>query len=305
MKILVIGGSYFLGRVFTIFARKKEEVEISLFNRGTYSFGDEMITEYKGDRHDMGALSKLSAERFDVIVDFCGYQKGEVRTVFECLKCDFKQYIFISTVDALKHKTGKNMDEGGPYEDVLFAGEVGEYIRNKVELEKELFECCSHKGCAYTVIRPVSLYGPYNYAPREAQYIKYIIDGKTFAYPSDAPATFQMLYVKDAAVMILALCGNPEAYHKCFHLAPEERISYLTFLETLCMVSDLPIKAQFMPLQEVLAQKKFLPYPALADESEYYQGIRISQLTGISYTPFVEGMEHTYRFYKRSYQKKQ
>ena len=38
MKILVLGGSYFYGRVFTMLSAKKHE--ITVLNRGTYSMGD-------------------------------------------------------------------------------------------------------------------------------------------------------------------------------------------------------------------------------------------------------------------------
>ena len=44
MKILVIGGTYFLGRVFTIVA-SKENHQLFLLNRGTYSMNMPMVTD--------------------------------------------------------------------------------------------------------------------------------------------------------------------------------------------------------------------------------------------------------------------
>ena len=50
MQILVLGGSYFYGRVFTMLAAKKHE--ITVLNRGTYSMESFGVKQIKGDRHD-------------------------------------------------------------------------------------------------------------------------------------------------------------------------------------------------------------------------------------------------------------
>lgn len=48
MKLLVIGGSYFLGRVFLIQAAKLHN--ITVVNRGTYSVEAFGVQQIKGDR---------------------------------------------------------------------------------------------------------------------------------------------------------------------------------------------------------------------------------------------------------------
>ena len=50
MKILVIGGSYFLGRVFVMQAAGVHE--ITLVNRGTYSMEEWGVRQIRGDRRD-------------------------------------------------------------------------------------------------------------------------------------------------------------------------------------------------------------------------------------------------------------
>lgn len=47
MKILVIGGSYFYGRVFVMQAVK--EHDITVLNRGTYSMENLGVKQIKGD----------------------------------------------------------------------------------------------------------------------------------------------------------------------------------------------------------------------------------------------------------------
>ena len=75
MKILVLGGSYFFGRVFVMEAAK--EHDITVVNRGTYSMEAFGVTQLKGDRKDTDFLKTITGD-YDVLVDFCGYQKGDV-----------------------------------------------------------------------------------------------------------------------------------------------------------------------------------------------------------------------------------
>lgn len=81
MKILVLGGSYFYGRVFAMLYAKKHE--ITVLNRGTYSMEDLGVGQIKGDRHDEKVLEKLAAleTAFDAVVDFCGYTPGDVAAI--------------------------------------------------------------------------------------------------------------------------------------------------------------------------------------------------------------------------------
>ena len=97
MKVLVIGGSYFLGRVFVMLASK--EHELTLINRGTYSMSEFGVTEYKLDRNDIDALKRLPKEDYDVVVDFCAYNPNEVRKIITYLPGNIQKYVLISTAD--------------------------------------------------------------------------------------------------------------------------------------------------------------------------------------------------------------
>ena len=57
VKVLVIGGSYFLGRVLTMSLSK--QWDMTLVNRGHYSMKDYGVLEYIFDRHDLDAWQKL------------------------------------------------------------------------------------------------------------------------------------------------------------------------------------------------------------------------------------------------------
>lgn len=295
MKILVLGGSYFLGKTFTRLAEGHHE--LYLLNRGNQPFEEEDIVEYVMDRHDAEAIKTIPEEYFDVIVDFCAYQKGDIETIIKNLKADFKQYIFVSTCDVYRRGTGKVMNEDGELEERYFGGQAGDYIAGKVLLEKELERCCREKKVAFTSIRPAFIYGPDNYAPREPVYFKWILTAGQILHPYDATGEFQMVFVLDVAKAILAACGNPKAYNRAYNLCNPESMTYEDFAILLENVMELSFEKVEISVGEVLEKGISLPFPLTKEESEWYNGSRVEEL-GIRYTPIEEGMAVTAQYYQ-------
>lgn len=297
MKILVIGGSYFLGKTFTMLARDYHE--LYLLNRGNQPFDEEDIVEYVMDRHDSKALETIPEEHFDVIVDFCAYQKGDIRLVTKNLKASFNQYIFVSTCDVYRRGTMQVMNEDSELEDRNFGGQAGDYITGKVLLETELRQCCMERKAAFTSIRPAFIYGPDNYAPRESVYFKWILTAGQILHPYDATGEFQMVFVLDVAKAILAACGNEKAYNRAFNLCNPDSLTYEDFADVLENAMELSFEKVELSVAEVLEKGIPLPFPLTREESQWYDGSRATEL-GIQYTPIEQGMAVTAEYYQNT-----
>lgn len=305
MKLLLIGGTYFLGRVFTMMAY--ETHELHLIHRGTYSMKEFGVTEHILDRHDAPALASIERQQFDAVIDFCGYEPGDIELIFRHLNAEFKQYIFVSTADVYERTAGIGKKsalkaENAPLEYRSFGGQAGEYITKKVQLEKELKNCCRQYGTTYTIVRPSILYGPYNYAPREAEYIRQIVQEGRVCFPADADGAFQFVYVKDAALMLLALCQNQKAENEAYNLCADEVLDYADFLRLLKASSDRAFHVEELVAEKMLQQGMFLPFPVTAQETQLYDGRKITEITGLSYTPAAEGMKKAYAAFARVFQ---
>lgn len=300
MKILVIGGSYFLGRVFTMLASK--ENQLTLLNRGNISMQRYGVKEYQLDRRDIQKLRELPCESYNVIVDFCAYNPGDIRTIVENLSgipgLTYK-YIFVSTVDVYERQLGYVKDESTPVSKVRYRGEIGEYIYGKICLEQELKEVCDKVGIDYTIIRPAIIYGPNNYAPRESEYIRKIVVGEEIKYPKDSEGKFQLVYVKDVAEAIIAACKRTQSRE--YNICPNEAVGYEDFMNVLKKVSDLPIKLQPVAIEEAMKEGAHLPFPLLKEETELYDGKKAEKELGITYTSLEEGMRKTYNAFKSTY----
>jgi len=298
MRLLIIGGSYFFGRVYTMYAA--ENNEIVMFNRGSFPMNMENVLEVRGDRRRVDDLRSIPAGNYDAVVDFCGYAQGDIKLLVDNAPISFKQYIFVSTADVtrrVKYEDGLLKDETSDYETDVPDGEAGDYIRGKIALERELKSIASERGFSYTIIRPSVLYGPYNYAPRESEFVKMLLQTGRVFLPSGADMLYSLCYIKDAALMTLGITGCEKARDRIYYLAGEaatgERIADL-----LIEASGLDIRKEFYP-ENVLKQSGLsVPFGGTYEESQLYDGSAIAEDTGISYTPLNEGMPKTYRAFE-------
>ena len=295
MKILVIGGSYFLGRVFLIQAAKSHD--ITVINRGTYSVEELGVHQIKGDRKN-SSIWQENMEEYDVIVDFCAYEKNDIATVLNNFSGKAKQYIFISTVDVYKHGLGQIKNENTPFETRAISGSAGEYISGKIALEQELITECEKKNINYTILRPSIIYGPFNYAPREAAFIQLAVQNRMLPHITDAEGKFQFVYVKDVANAIIKCMLNETAYKNAYNICNDTVFDYESFFNGLKAVIDVPVEELELTVSEALAQNVPLPFPVTADETELYSNEKSIQELGLCYTSFSEGIEKTYNAFK-------
>ena len=96
MKLLIIGGTVFVGRALVDNAVECGH-EVTLFNRGKSApEAFPAIETLKGDREF--DLHKLQGRNWDAVIDTCGYLPRLVRLSAEALKGQVDHYTFISTI---------------------------------------------------------------------------------------------------------------------------------------------------------------------------------------------------------------
>ncbi len=299
MKILVIGGSYFYGRVFVMLAAKEHEVTV--VNRGTYSIEELGAKQIIDNRKDASIWEKCT-EDFDVIVDFCGYDKGDIHTVLANLKGSVKHYIFISTVDVYRHGGFQFKEEDSALENAMIPGEVGDYIKGKIALEEELAFECGKREIHYTILRPAILYGPYNYAPRESVYIKMLVQNHILLNIADTEGKFQFVYIKDAAQAILNCLLNQAAFEQTYNICNDTVIDYPLFFEALQNAADVPFELTALTVDQAQAQNIPLLFPLIEAEVVLCSNEKSKKELGMQYTNLSEGMIKTYHAFKNVFE---
>jgi len=112
MKLLILGGTRFLGRHLVVAAQARGH-EVTLFNRGNYSSdGPGAVESIQGDRHV--ELHKLTGRNWDAVVDTSGHLPRAVRAAAEILADGVERYVFISSQNAYKDVSVPGIDESYP-----------------------------------------------------------------------------------------------------------------------------------------------------------------------------------------------
>ena len=204
MKILIIGGTKFVGR-HLVEAALAAGHEVTLFNRGQTNpslFPDlETIT---GDReHD---LEKLSGREWEAVIDVAGYLPRIVGLSAEALKESVKRYVFISTISVFADNRTVGMDESypvGKLEDESVEEITGEtYGPLKALCEKIVQDIYGDRAL---IIRPGLVVGPFDPTDRFTYWPMRVQRGGDVIAPDDPDTPVQIIDVRDLAEFTIRL----------------------------------------------------------------------------------------------------
>jgi 2'-hydroxyisoflavone reductase len=198
MKILITGGTVFLGR-HIVEAALKAGHEITLFNRGQHN--PELFPEaekLRGDRRK--DVSALKDRTWDAVIDTSGYFPKDVSALADVLKRNISQYVFISTVSVYSGFDKPN-DENSPLaqlpegaDETKITGET--YGALKVLCEQEVLKAFPDKTL---IIRPGLIVGPNDPTGRFTYWPRRIAKGGNILAPGYPNAPVQFIDVRDLA----------------------------------------------------------------------------------------------------------
>ncbi len=204
MKILIIGGTRFLGRHLVNSARTRGH-KVTLFNRGKSNpnlFGQ--VEKIQGDREK--DLDQLSKGQWDAVIDTCGYFPCIVRRSAEALKDNVGQYVFISSISVYSDfaKIGINeSDPVGKIEDETLEEVTSEsYGPLKALCEKNVQDVF---GVRSLIIRPGLIVGPHDPTDRFTYWPARIARGGDVLVPDRPEALTQIIDVRDLSNFIIHL----------------------------------------------------------------------------------------------------
>ena len=217
LKILILGGSQFIGPALVEIARRRGH-SISVFNRGITekrkgSLGDD-IERLVGDRDpDKGnGIKALEGKKWDVCIDDSGYYPRHVKAVAELLASNVSQYIFVSSISAYAHNDKAGQDETAELATladptVETMGDSGEFYGGL----KVLCEQAAEKALPgrTTIVRPGFIVGPgdptdrFTYWPWRVQHVGKEGYGNEVLAPGTPGDPIQVIDVRDLAAFLV------------------------------------------------------------------------------------------------------
>ena len=269
MKILILGGTLFLGRYIVESALSKGH-EITLFNRGkTNSRLFPEIEKLKGDRDS--DLQILKNRKWDVVIDTCGYIPRIVEKSAEILAGNVKLYVFISTISVYKDFSKSGMTEESTL--ASLDDENNEILNNKTY--GALKTHCEEKVIKHfpernLIIRPGLIIGPHDYSDRFTYWPVRIQQSGEIIIPENTNYPNQFIDVRDLADFVIKSIGNSKI--GIFNATgPKDRFSFQKLID-LC-VPFAKKKVEFIKISEKFLEdnlhEKNVSLPLLEAKGEW------------------------------------
>lgn len=213
MKLLVLGGTKFLGR-HIVDAALGQGHEVILFNRGTTN--PELYPQLErvtGDRE--GGLSGLEGRDFDGVIDTSGYVPRIVRQSTELLSKAAAFYAFISSISVYPDGTPPGYDESAPTQKLADPGSENipvDYGALKAACERVVEE--SFPGRSVQV-RAGLIVGPHDPTGRFTYWVRRIAAGGEVLVPAPAAAPVQVIDARDLAdwAVRMVAAGTPGVFN--------------------------------------------------------------------------------------------
>lgn len=230
LRILVMGGTKFIGRHFVESAIRKGH-SVTLFHRG--KTGPGLFHESAhliGDRDR--DLRLLENGTWDATVDFGAYLPRQIHALGKVLKQRSGLYALVSSTAVYAVPQAFGFDEDSPL--VTLADPACEEVTDKTYGGlKVLCEQAAEKIFSnLLVIRPTYVVGPFDYTGRFTYWVERIARGGEVLAPGPQEAFFQLVDVRDLTAWITELLEHH--VEGTFHVAnPFPPVTFAQLLESI------------------------------------------------------------------------
>jgi 2'-hydroxyisoflavone reductase len=253
MKILIIGGTVFLGRAIVEVALQRGH-ELTLFNRGKSN--PDLYPEIKqlhGERTQ--DLELLKGYEWDAVIDTCAYFPRQVKLSTEALAKSAGHYTLISTLSVFDDWSKFNQDEDGhlgTIQDETTEEITGEsYGPLKVLCEKVVEKNFGEHGL---VVRPGLIVGPHDPTDRFTYFPVRVSKGGDVLAPGRPERGVQFIDVRDLAELTVILTEKA-AFGPYNATGPGNKITMKQYLETSKSISGSDATFTWIEEKFLLDQK--------------------------------------------------
>lgn len=204
-KILILGGTQFIGRTLVEQLQKLYKYDITLFNRQqTQADLFPNLNKIKGDR-ETNDIRQIENQDWDYVIDVSCYYPDALDRVLASLKGTLKKYILISTCSVYDNEQNQSIlrDETAQ----ILSCTVDErtdrtnasYGNRKAECERIL----KRSTREYLLLRPSLVYGAYDHTDRLYYWLYQVKHHQKLLLPDFGERIFSITYVHDLVQTII------------------------------------------------------------------------------------------------------
>ncbi|MCI0686729.1 MAG: NAD-dependent epimerase/dehydratase family protein [Sporichthyaceae bacterium] len=201
MRLLVIGGTAFLGR-HTVEEALRRGYQVTTFNRGLSGPDRPDVQAIHGDRSKPADLDQLAPGTWDAVVDTCGFVPAVVGESARLLKDRAGWYGYVSSLSAHPAWPAAPVTPSSPiHESPPDAGpDDGDYGTLKAGCERAVEQSFADRAL---LVRAGLLLGPYENVGRLPWWLRRVAAGGQVLAPGDPNVPMQLIDARDLANWML------------------------------------------------------------------------------------------------------
>ena len=302
-KLLILGGTNFIGRNLVDSLLKLDKFDITLFNRGKTN--PDLFPEIKqlhGDRNT-SEIHLIDKEAWDYIIDLSCYYPHSLADIVSHLHKAPKRFIFISTCSVYNMDVDKSIlrDENsailGCTEKEKIDSSPATYGKRKAECERIL----TQSDLKYTIFRPALVYGQYDYTDRFYYWLYQIKKEKELLIPNQGKNLLSVTYVKDLVDVIIKSLKDDFA-SDIYNVTTYPDLTIAKIFDTTSQLLDKQPRV-FSPNSDFLNDNKVAQWndiPLWLDCDYYtYNNRKILKDLKMKITDFKDSVSETIDYYER------
>ena len=306
MRILVIGGTQFMGReIVTRLARSGHEVFV-MHRRDHHDLGPG-IANLQADRADLERVAHLFGEHafeavFDIAYDFqTGTPGSQVEATARMCGDRLHRYVFMSSVAA--YGDGLDRRESEP---LAADDHPNPYVQHKASAERALFRMHAASGFPVATFRPPFVHGPRQPFYREQFFWDRLLDGRRIILPDGGTTPMRWAYAPDVGEACVRALEVPGAAGEAFNVGHLEGTTQRSFVEALARAAGVDARFAEIPRERIMAaggspfvghgQLYFGEYLDLPPMSGLVE--KAPDVLGVAPTPLDEALRASFAWYR-------
>ncbi len=310
MKVLVIGGTQFIGRQLVPELLKAGHSVAILHRRSKHNLS-KRVENLLADRNDPEAIRRVIGERrFEVVFDNVydwerGTTAAQVEATALAMGNRLARYVFMSSVAA--YGDGLNHYEGDP---LAPDNHPEAYVRNKAMTERALLRLHRKNGFPVVTFRPPFVYGPENPFYREAFFWDRMRASRPIIIPGDGTRLMQFVYVKDLVRALLRSIEVDAAVGEAFNIGNPKPLTQVEAVREMSRTAGKKPELVRVPREKIAAAGgnimsepfyfgQYLDLPPITENVS-----KLQRVLGVRLTAFATGLRETRRWYLRQPRRK-
>ncbi|MGW0807653.1 NAD-dependent epimerase/dehydratase family protein [Nonomuraea sp. NPDC002799] len=294
MRVLVLGGTEFVGRAFV------EEAlalgwQVTTFNRGSREL-HAGVTALRGDRSVPGGLAALETGEWDVVVDTWSWAPAAVRDAASLLAGRAGHYVYVSSRSVYADPVPFGADESAPLVTAAADDTSGDYAKNKAGAEAGALAAFGDRAL---LARAGLILGPYENIGRLPWWLSRIARGGPVLAPAPGNLGLQYVDARDLALWCLKAAerglGGP--YNV---VSPPGFVTMRELLDTCVKVTGSDAELRWVEADRILAADVSpwldLPIWLVGDDYDFMHGGDVSKAlaAGLHCRPVAETVADTW-----------